>query len=111
MSQPHKILGLLLACGLVLIGLLNFYEWYRVGVVASPEVLAQYPFGAEGPPAAYPAYASASAYASDALHTWLFAVVLLLVLVIGVVARSSKLLFGCYAVFLLAIAGRAAGAL
>lgn len=107
----HRLLWLLLACYLLLAGSLSFYEWYRVGVIASPEVLSQYPFGAEGPAAGDPAYANALAYARRALQTWLFAALVFAVLVLGARKRSAKVLFACYAVVLLAVGGRAAGAL
>jgi hypothetical protein len=37
--------GILLA----LFGALLFSEWYRVGVIADPQVIKRYPFGGVGP--------------------------------------------------------------
>ena len=84
MSHKYIILFILVGFWLALLGTITLYEWVRVGWVANPEVLAQYPFGAEGPVAGNPAYASAEAYAHNALQTLLIAFGLLGVLVIAV---------------------------
>ena len=111
MTRVFTVVWVLLAFALLFVGSLSFYEWYQVGIAAKPEVIAQYPFGSEGPVAGDAIYASASAYARKALHTGLFALpALCVVLVIGR-AKSPRLLAVCYAVVIVAYAGRATGAL
>jgi hypothetical protein len=49
-------------------------EWIRVGVIADPAVLSQYPFGStEGPVGGAAHYASAQAYALHSLKSALLA--------------------------------------
>jgi len=109
--RAHLAFAVALAVYLLLGGGLSLLEWYRVAVVASPEVLAQYPFGSEGPVAGNASYASASAYGRSALRTWLFSFALLGVVLVATRQKSGVLLAGCYVLFVLAWFGRATSVL
>jgi hypothetical protein len=111
LSRVHTVLWVGVAVVLSLCGGLALYEWYRVGIEANPQVIARYPFGSEGSAAGVSAYSSASAYARNALQTWVFAFGLLGIVLFAAQRKSTKLLFVSYAVFGLAYIGRVAGAL
>ena len=82
---------------LTLFGALSFGEWYRVGLIADPQVIQQYPFGGEGPVAELPNYASADTYVRSALWDWVVSAMLVLLFLSAGVLHSRKLVLIAYA--------------
>jgi hypothetical protein len=51
----------------LLFAILNLKEWYQVGWLATPSIIAQYPFGGESPAGDYWHYLNAHRYSRVAL--------------------------------------------
>ena len=99
---------LLLTSWLPVLALLSFAllmlsEYWAVGIEASPDTLAQYPFGAEGPIAGNPAYESPEAYASSCLSRVLVSLFLCVPFAVGFLKQSKRVLAVGYSLFLIAI--------
>lgn len=72
------------------------YEWWVVGVNGDPEVLSQYPFGAEG----FPQYSSPQTYARHQLMGAFMAIALSAVFIAAWFRKSGVVLGGAYAITL-----------
>ncbi len=94
--------------GLFLLALLTFiawYEWYRIGVVADPDVIAGYYFGSEamiGHGGKH--YASAAMYARSALFSGFFLTPVLAAFLVAEIKGERKYTLASYVLFGFAIA-------
>jgi hypothetical protein len=86
---------LVLVLYFALFSLVLLREWYVVGYVADPAILATYPFGSEGPAAGARNYANAEIYARTAALNGLASTTLLLMALVAGWCRSRRLLGTC----------------
>ncbi len=98
----HFLLWVVPLVVLLAVAVIQFSEWWKIGVVADPREIARYPFGAEGPVAGNPAYESPDAYARHALWGWVSCVVLAGIFAFAGLRHSIPLL--CFGYISLVIA-------
>lgn len=80
---------------LALASLVLLREWYIVGYVADPAVLATYPFGSEGPAVRARNYFNSENYSRTAALSGLTSTTLLVLALLAGWYRSRKLLSAC----------------
>ena len=90
--------GALLA---IFFAFIDLWEWYKVGWLATPTIIAQYPFGGEGPAGDYWHYHNAHRYACVALFDGLIMLGVSLVFGFAIRMRTTKIAIIAYALLLL----------